>query len=209
LWFHVDGAHGASAILTKKHKPLLKGIEKADSIVWDAHKMLLMPALITAVLFKNSSNSYESFSQKASYLFEKESTDEWYNYAHRTIECTKTMMGLKLYVSLSVCGTQLFSDYITKMYDLTKEFAQMIKDSNDFELAVEPDCNIICFRYLKNEGMNMDEFQKEIRKKVINSEKFYICQTQLKKHFYLRCTVINPLTRAEDMLDLLETIRKI
>jgi L-2,4-diaminobutyrate decarboxylase len=209
LWFHVDGAHGASCLLSEKYKFLLKGIEKADSIVWDAHKMLLMPALITAVIFKDGANSFETFSQKASYLFEKESNEEWYNYSHRTIECTKTMMGMKLYVCLSVFGTDIFGEHVTKMNDLTKEFASIIQKSSDFEIAIEPNCNIICFRHLRNEINDLNELQKEIRKKIIKSEKFYITQTLIKGKFYLRCTVINPLTKIEDLKNLLDTIRNI
>ncbi len=69
LWLHVDGAHGASASLTPKYRSLLAGIERADSVVWDAHKMLLMPALLTAVVFRNGSPSFHAFAQHASYLF--------------------------------------------------------------------------------------------------------------------------------------------
>lgn len=207
LWFHVDGAHGASALLSDKYKDLLKGINRADSIVWDAHKMLLMPALITAVIFKEGSNSYETFSQKASYLFEKEAREEWYNLAHRTMECTKNMMGLKLYTSIMVYGTDFFADYVTLMNDIAKEFAAIIKNSKDFELAIEPQCNIICFRYLKQSVKDLDELQKNIRRKIIESEKFYITQTQLKDKFYLRCVITNPLTTINDLQELLNKIR--
>ncbi|MBU0756203.1 MAG: aminotransferase class I/II-fold pyridoxal phosphate-dependent enzyme [Planctomycetes bacterium] len=209
LWFHVDGAHGASALVSEKYRHLLKGSARADSMVWDAHKMLMTPALATAVLFKDGAHSYQSFSQKASYLFEKESRDEWYNYAHRTMECTKSMMGLNLYVPLAVFGTDLFSNFVTSTYDLTQSFAQIIKADPDFELAVEPESNIICFRYLKNGVENLDELQRIIRREIIKDERFYIVQTALADGFYLRCTIINPHTGLSDLQELLNTIRTI
>ena len=208
IWFHVDGAHGASALLSNKYKKLLEGAHRVDSIVWDAHKMLLMPALITAVLFKEGSHSYESFSQKASYLFEKEAREEWYNYAHRTMECTKTMMGIRLYTCLMVYGTRFFGEYIDTMYDLTKEFARFINNSPDFQCAVEPESNIICFRYMKEGTDDLNALQIVIRKRILESKKFYIVQTELNKKQYLRCTIIHPLTTMNDLTALLENIRQ-
>ena len=40
IWFHVDAAHGAAGLLSPRHAPMLRGIAAADSIIWDAHKML-------------------------------------------------------------------------------------------------------------------------------------------------------------------------
>jgi len=211
IWLHVDGAHGASALLSDKYRFLMKGADRVDSIVWDAHKMLLMPALTTAVIFKDGARSYDSFSQEAAYLFEKEAREEWYNYAHRTMECTKKMMGLKLYVCLSVLGKELFAGYVDRMYDLTGEFAGIISRAADFELAVEPQSNIICFRYLipgfSEEALN--ELQAGIRKQVVARGSYYIVQTRLKETSYLRCTIINPLTTLEDLTGLLDQIRSL
>jgi len=171
--------------------------------------MMLMPALITAVLFKDSSHSYESFSQKASYLFEKEAQEEWYNYAHRTIECTKTMMGLRLYTCLMVYGTGFFSRHVDTMYNLTSDFADLLKKSPDFQLAVEPESDIICFRYMGKEAADLNALQMEIRRKVLETKKFYIVQTDLNGSIFLRCTIIHPLTSLEDLKELLQTIREV
>ncbi len=208
LWLHVDAAHGGSALLSGKYRSLLKGLNRADSLIWDAHKMMMIPALATAVLFREGRHSYESFSQKASYLFEKESREEWYNYAHRTMECTKTMMGIKLYVPLAVYGTGIFREFIDRTYDLTRAFADLIEASPDFELAVRPQSNIICFRYLPDGIADPDDLQRRIRRRVLERERFYIVQTDLKKRFYLRCTVINPGTTIGDIEELLQHIRE-
>ena len=209
IWLHVDGAHGAAAVLSKKYRHLLKGVHLADSIVWDAHKMMLMPALTTAVLFKNGDQSFETFSQKASYLFQKGAREEWYNYAHRTMECTKKMMGFKLYICLSVLGESYFGNYIDTMYDLTADFARIIEDDRDFNLAVFPESNIICFRYVNPEVSeeSLNVIQTGIRKELLKSEKAYVVQTTLNRKNYLRCTIINPITTLSDLKELLEMIR--
>ena len=209
IWLHVDGAHGASALLSSKYKELLRGVERVDSIVWDAHKMFLMPALTTAVLFKEGHRTYESFSQEATYLFAKSAREEWYNFAHRTMECTKKMMGLKMYVCLHVLGSGYFGDYVERMYDLTREFAHLLEAASDFELALPPQSNIICFRYLK-EGCSESELnvlQARIRQKVVEQESYYIVQTDLGSKRYIRCTIINPMTTLDHLQGLLQVIR--
>ncbi|MBU1101255.1 MAG: pyridoxal-dependent decarboxylase [Bacteroidetes bacterium] len=206
LWFHVDGAHGASAAVSKKYFPLLNGIERADSIVWDMHKMMLMPALVTGVLFKEGDDTYNTFLQEASYLFNNDPRSEWFNYAHRTLECTKDMMGMRPYISLKTYGEDFFEKYIDYSFDLTKYFSEAINNSSDFELAVPTESNIICFRY--NDGVNnSDDLQKEVRKRILASEKFYLVQTNLFGKTYMRCTIINPLTEFDHLLELLDLIR--
>jgi L-2,4-diaminobutyrate decarboxylase len=209
LWLHVDGAHGASALISRKYRSLLKGIAHADSVVWDTHKMMLMPALAPAVIFKNRSDSYQAFSQKASYLFEKEAEEEWYNLAQRTMECTRNMMGLNIYVCLMTYGTEFFGDYVTMMYDLAQNCAEIVRRSPDFELGADPQSNIITFRYTNRDSMDIDALQIQIRKRILAKGSFYIVQTQLKNKTYLRCTLINPLTTEQTFRDLLGEIKDI
>jgi L-2,4-diaminobutyrate decarboxylase len=209
LWLHVDGAHGAAALLSPKYRHLVRGLDKADSFIWDAHKNMLMPALATAVLFRDGGRSYEAFSAKASYLFERSAREEWYNYAHRTMECTKTMMGLRLFISLAAYGTDFFGGYITAVYDLAREFAALIRDSGDFETAVEPESNIVCFRYLKKGESDLDGLQRRIRRTLLERGNFYIVQAELRGRAWLRCTLINPRTTLADLEALLAEVRAV
>ncbi len=212
LWLHVDGAHGAAAAISPKYGQLVDGIERADSVVWDAHKMLLMPALVTAVLFRDGARSYESFAQQASYLFEgRDPSEEWFNGATRTLECTKRMMSLELYSTLAVHGTDMFSEYVTGTYDLARSFASLIAASHDFELAVEPDANIVCFRFVGDglvEDTDLDALQDRLRSRVNASGRFYFVRTALPKGVFLRVTVINPATTGDDLALLLDAIRE-
>ena len=212
LWLHVDGAHGAALALSPRHRPRLAGIERADSVVWDAHKMMLTPGLVTAVLFREGARSYEPFAQEASYLFGGAAPeDEWFNYAHRTLECTKRMKSLELYVALSVLGTRLFGDYVAGMVDLAAELALRLRETRDFELAVEPECNIVCFRHLRPglEGPALDRLQEAVRRALVAEGGFYIVQTRLPAGVFLRTTLMNPLTTPADLAALLEAIRRI
>lgn len=207
LWLHVDGAHGASALLSPRYRDRLKGLHRADSLVWDAHKMMMVSALATAVIFREGRHSYEAFSQKASYLFESHAQDEWYNYAHRTVECTKAMIGIRLYVPLKVYGVGLFRSHIETTHDLAVAFADLIDAASDFELAVRPESNIVCFRYLPGDGRDADALQLALRRRVLDSGKFYIVQTRLNDCQWLRVTLIHPLTTLDDLKALMDHIR--
>jgi L-2,4-diaminobutyrate decarboxylase len=196
LWLHVDGAHGGAAIFSEKYRYLLKGVEHADSVVIDAHKMMMTPALTTFLLFKNKADSYVNFSQEAQYLWEKQEDEEWYNYAKRTFECTKLMMSIKFYTIVKAYGTQIFDQYITRQYDLGKTFAQMIHERKNFELLLDPDSNIICFRYV-DEGLDntaLNQLNSSLRKEILERGDFYIVQTVLNNMVWLRITIMSPFT---------------
>lgn len=209
LWFHVDGAHGASTVLSPRYRAQVKGIERADSVVWDAHKMMMMPALITAVLFREGQRSFDAFAQEASYLFSGQDTRPWQDVALRTLECTKEMMALKLYTCLKMLGTRVFGDAVTASYDLARRFADRLREARDFELAVSPDCNIVCFRHIP-EGVpaeELDALQVRLRESLVHRGDFYLVQTTLRGRVWLRTTLINPLTTDADLEALLDALR--
>jgi L-2,4-diaminobutyrate decarboxylase len=112
LWMHVDGAHGMGVLFSEKYRDRVKGIERADSVVIDFHKMLLVPALNTLIMFKNGEASFETFSQKASYLFSKPENSPWYDSAIRTIECTKSSLGIIAYTALKYYRESYYKEYI-------------------------------------------------------------------------------------------------
>lgn len=209
LWLHVDGAHGAAAALSSRTRHLVAGIERADSVVWDAHKMMLVPGLVTAVLFRDGARSYEAFAQEASYLFEgRDPADEWFNVGTRTLECTKRMLGLKLYAALAIHGTQLFGDYVADTFDRARRFAERLAREPDFELALPPQCNIVCFRHRPEGATDLDELQSALRRRMIEDGSFYLVQTRLPAGIFLRVTIINPATSDADLDALVYRLRE-
>lgn len=211
LWLHVDGAHGMGVLFSEKYKKLVKGIERADSVVIDFHKMLLVPALNTLVMFRNGEKSFETFAQKASYLFQKSQNNVWYNSAIRTIECTKSALGIIAYSALKYYGNSYYKEYIDSRYDLANTFALLVKSDRQLELAVEPESNIVCFRYAPS-GHNdliLNQINSSIRDKIIKEGSFYIVQAELNGKIWIRLTIINPVTSEDDLKNLLQRIKEI
>ena len=212
LWLHVDGAHGAAAALSPKHRGLVAGIGRADSVVWDAHKMLLIPALVTAVLFRDARHSWEPFAEEAPYLFpdrNREAGAEWFDVAHRTLECTKRMMAFELYAVLAAWGPALLGDYVTRCFDLGRRFGELLEETPDFELPVFPEANIVCFRYVPlGRDDDLDAVQERVRRRLLEDGSFYLVQTRLDGAVHLRTTLIHPRTGESDLVELLDAIRR-
>jgi L-2,4-diaminobutyrate decarboxylase len=202
IWFHIDGAHGGAVVFSEKYKHKVAGIALADSVVIDWHKMLLTPALVTALIFKDNEDSYQTFHQKAQYLWSNQTSQDWFNSGKRTFECTKLMMSVKVYSILKTYGEELLAEHVDYLYDLGKQFAEIIETHPSFELGVNPECNIVCFRL---RGKQDAEIQA-IRQKLLKDGKFYIVQTSLRERTYLRVSLMNPLTKIEDLRALLEDV---
>ena len=202
IWMHVDGAHGGVVVLSEKYKYLVKGIERADSVIVDFHKMLLVPALTTGVFYRNVKDSYQTFSQKASYLFATEDED-WFNSGKRTFECTKPGLVLRIYSILRTYGADVFKDTVEYLYDLGKVFAEKIKQNPAFELAIEPPTNIVCFRFIGAKDVDLNILNTKIREKIIENGRFYIVSTVLNGKVYLRVSLMNPLTTMKELEELL------
>jgi len=214
VWFHVDGSHGASALFSERYRSLTDGIELCSSLVWDMHKMLFLPGLITAVLFRRREDSYGAFSQEASYLFARRPEEASFDIGLRTLECTKRTMGFKLWFPLRVHGAKAIGQLVTQTFDLAHEFAALLKAQPDFELAAEPESNILCFRHvpaalraLENAPDRLDAHQLQVRQRVVASGKYFLVHTVLRNKVYLRTTIMNPRTTVEDLKGLIQAIR--
>lgn len=209
LWLHVDGAHGASAALSGKYRHLLAGVERADSVVWDAHKMMMIPACCTAVLYRDGLHSYQAFAQEASYLLHRgDPRDEWYNLCSRTFECTKPTMSVPLYLAIASYGAEVFDAYVTGRFDLGRRFGELLAAEPGFELPVAPECNIVCFRWRPAgfSGERLDALQAAIRRRILESGAFYLVQTRLPTGVHLRAVLMNPFTTEGDLVELMRLV---
>lgn len=214
LWFHVDGAHGASVLLSNRHRGLVDGVERADSVTWDAHKMMFMPALCTLLFYKDAATSYQTFRQDAPYLFDPQAPGlAAYDGAVRTVECTKRAMCTGLWGVWSIFGPQLFEDLIDLTFDLAQRFYALLADCDDFEPMHQPQCNIVCFRHIPSrlrgaDDEQLSQFQLALRRRLIESGEFYVTAARLDGRSALRVTLINPLTQTSHLEELLDAVRR-
>ena len=214
VWLHVDAAHGGATCFSKRHRHLIAGIEKADSVVCDAHKMMFMPALCAMIFYRDRRHCYATFHQDATYLFDPSAPElADYDSGLVNMECTKRAAALGLWGIWSLFGSQLFADLVDVTFDLAAQFFKMLTAAEDFEVFCKPECNIVVFRHLPPQVQTASDeqcnaFQLALRRRVIESGEAYLVANQIEGHSYLRTTVINPLTSSQDLADLITILRK-
>jgi L-2,4-diaminobutyrate decarboxylase len=211
IWFHVDAAHGASALLSPRHRHLLRGVEYADSAIWDAHKMLRTPALAAAVLLRDGARLEAAFRQTAAYLIYEESGEgqslppgEGLSLLERQVECTKAAIGMRIFMNLAFRGEEGIGGYVAEQYDRTVRFWELIQARPGFECLSRPESNILCFRYGRDA-----ELQVRLRERLLAERRFHLSSTEVNGERWLRMTVTAPATSEETVEGLLDAIEEL
>ncbi len=213
VWLHVDAAHGGAALFSQRHRHLLNGLERADSLIWDAHKMLFVPALCAFVFYKNAGHRYQAFRQDAPYLFDPSAPGlADYDSGLKTVECTKRAAAFGLWGVWSLFGPRLFGDMVDVTFDLGRQLYEKLCEAPDFQPLHRPECNIVVFRHVPKAlktatPEELGQFQLRLRRDVMQSGEFYIVPTSAGGQGALRVTLINPLTTTDHLDQLLETLR--
>ena len=128
---------------------LVAGLERADSVVWDAHKMLFVPGLCAFVFYRDKSHRFEAFRQDAPYLFDPAAPGlAEYDSGMKTVECTKRAAAFGLWGVWSLFGRQLFADMVDVTFALGRTFYEKLLAADDFVPLHEPQCNIVVFRHV-------------------------------------------------------------
>jgi L-2,4-diaminobutyrate decarboxylase len=214
VWLHVDAAHGGAAVLSDRHRHLVTGLEQADSVIWDAHKMLFVPGLCAFVFYRNKSHRFEAFRQDAPYLFDPAAPGlAEYDSGMKTVECTKRAAAFGLWGVWSLFGRQLFADMIDVTFALGRTFYEKLLAADDFVTLHEPQCNIVAFRHVPSQlrgtaSERVGDFQLELRRRLIESGEFYIVPFKSEGVGALRVTIINPLTTPAHLDGLMEALRR-
>ncbi len=148
IWLHVDGAHGASALLSPTHRFRVKGIERARSIAWDPHKMMLMPLSASVVLVRHERDLDAGFTQRAPYLFHAPGGARTWDQGVRSFQCSRRLDAIKVWVALQRYGADGLGALYDRLCDTARNLHDKIAERRDFEALHEPESNILCFRFL-------------------------------------------------------------
>jgi L-2,4-diaminobutyrate decarboxylase len=214
VWLHIDAAHGGALAFSAKHRHLVAGIEQADTVVCDAHKMMFMPALCALLFYRDPAHRRAPFHQEAPYLFDPLVPElAEYDSGVANLECTKRAAAFGVWGVWSLLGPQIFADMVDVTIDTARRFYEFLKETDDFETLHEPQCNIVAFRYLpaalaQGPAQQVDQFQLRLRRRVVESGEFYLVQSRIDGRSVLRTTIMNPLTTPDDMRDLIGCLRR-
>jgi L-2,4-diaminobutyrate decarboxylase len=204
-WFHVDAAHGGSALLSDRHRHRLRGIEHADSVAWDPHKMMLLPIPCSAVLVRHEARLDTAFAQSAPYLFRSGGAERSADQGVRSFACSRRFEALKLWVALQRYGTDGIGALYDRLCRMAASLHERIVHHPAFEAEHEPESNILCFRWnaaADTAEADLDSFNLALRERWNASGAGWITTTVLGGRRVLRVTIMNPRT-TEQHLDML------
>ena len=203
LWLHVDGAYGAAAVFSDKHRDLVRGIELADSITVDPHKWLAVPFAAGLILTRHPKILETAFSVASPYM-PKAAGARLPDNARISTQWTRRMNSLKLWLTLRVHGRKAYEDHIDRQSQLTGSFVAGLKASESFELAAPPMLTIVNFR-LKSNGLDAEQMMAlhgQIAEEVTNDGQRWISDTNVNGASVLRMMIISYLTEERHLHDL-------
>lgn len=204
VWLHVDGCHGASVLISEKWRHLVDGIELADSVCWDAHKMLGASALCAGVLFRAPDAVYRSFRQDGNYLAGTEAEELPFL---RSIECTRSGLGLRAFLVLAWHGEARLAADLDRMHANARFLEQLLRAAEDFEVPLAPESNILLFRP-RPRGQELSDAQIEaIRRSLMDAGSFYLTAANFAGRKWLRVTLMNPATTEQHLQRMTEEVR--
>jgi L-2,4-diaminobutyrate decarboxylase len=214
IWLHVDGAHGASALLSAQPPRALSGLRHSRSLAWDPHKMMLLPLAAGMVLVRNEGDLERAFAQQAPYLFHSGKSTRIADQGIRSFQCSRRADVLKLWAVMQRFG----KDGLGALYDHLCRTARLLYDAienrDDFENIHEPESNILCFRYLGSAGKRkrggdaetkrIDELNRALRPLYNREGTGWITATVLEGRPVLRVTMMNARTNGTHVRALLD-----
>lgn len=166
-WLHVDAAYGGAIALSDGLRPLLDGIERADSVTFDAHKWLYAPLVSAVVLVRDAAVLGRSFSASAAYVEQDRSlADRGEDLGFEGLQLSRSFTALRVWVSLLAHGRAAYARRIEHDVELTAWLAARVEEEPDLELVCPPSLSICCMRY-RPEGVDDEAYLDRLNDRVM------------------------------------------
>jgi aromatic-L-amino-acid/L-tryptophan decarboxylase len=215
LWFHVDGAYGATLAMSGKYRERLRGIERADSVTIDPHKWMFVPFAAGALLVREGGRMLrDAFDITPEYLSEERGGEDvpfdFFRYGQLG---TRRFNALKIWFALKTLGVRGYAEIIERQIELTEYFAARIAALEEFECVGEVETAVCCLRFVPAEmrgaaGVELDALQRELQGRIERSGEAWFSTTVLGGRRALRVNVNSFLTERRHIDDLLELLRR-
>ena len=210
LWHHVDAAWGGSALFSSKHRPLMDGVEFADSVCWDAHKMMGLPLICSAFLVKDSELLARlcAHGEVAHYLFHEDSKE--IDSGRYSLQCGRRNDALKLWLAWRECGDAGWAKLVDRFMQLADYLELKVQQHESLEMMSSRMWTNVCFRFAPQgyEG-DLNELNSEIRNRMMQNGNFMVSRSNIGGDVVIRSVLTNPKTTEQTLDDFLEEITRI
>ncbi|MEO6700037.1 MAG: pyridoxal-dependent decarboxylase, partial [Jatrophihabitantaceae bacterium] len=201
-WLHVDGAYGGAGLAAPSVRALYDGIEHADSFIVDPHKWLFAPYDCCALVYRDPVLARAAHTQKAGYLDPVTVEGEW-NPSDFAIHLTRRARGLPFWFSLAVHGTSAYAEAVEQTLDVARAGRKLIDAAEHVRLLVEPDLSVLIF-----ERIGWDEADYNAWSARALAQGFaFVTPTKHNGQVCTRFAIVNPLTTADDLSLILDSMR--
>ncbi len=206
MWFHVDGAYGAFFMLTQRGREVMRGIERADSVVLDPHKTLFQPYGTGALLVRDVAQLRDAHSMHASYLPQFQQEDGLVDFCELSPELSRDFRGLRVWLPLKLFGIEPFRQLLDEKLDLTRWATEKLRKIEGLEIVAEPQLSIVAFR-LARPGADLNALNRELLDRINARKHVYLTGTILGTEFVIRICVVSHRTHMDRMRMCLDDIR--
>ncbi|MEJ2155429.1 MAG: pyridoxal-dependent decarboxylase [Desulfobacteraceae bacterium] len=206
VWVHVDGAFGGPVILSRKHRKLLKGLDRVDSFTMDPHKLMNIPLMCSVLLVKEKGRLMHNLTDlDTQYLYHGNDT-ACYDLGKTSIQCGRRVDALKLWLAWRYFGDKGYAARMDKQMDLAQYAKAKVEESPRLELLAQPQSVAVCFRYRNRNGVEVDDFNLELRERMRKTGKALINYGYWNGNLSLRYVAASPDAEFEDIDTLFEHI---
>lgn len=200
LWYHVDAAYGAGSLMSDRQRPLLKGIERSDSITMDPHKWWQMPYPCGAILTRDGEAGLKAFSASDVYIPD---TGRSIEFRHHGLQGSRPFSALKLWMAMLLVGRKAYGVLADEQVELARRFARELTGDGQWRTVTPVDTAIAAVRYRDD-----DALQDRIVERVMGSRRHWISATTTGGVRAIRVMVISHLTRWEHLEELIGELRE-
>jgi len=199
LWMHVDGAYGALAALAIPEK--FQGLSLADSISLDPHKWLYQPLDCGCLLYRDASAARTAFAHTGDYAKAlSEDPVESFAFFEESMELSRRLRALKLWLSVRYHGAAAFREAIRKDLDLAQRLARNVRNEPSLELIADGELSAVCFRYRgQYREDELNGINAAILKEVVEAGRVYLSNATIRGKFCLRACIVNHRTKPDDV----------
>ena len=208
LWFHADAAWGGAAALIPELRPLLAGIERADSLTLDAHKWFSAPMGAGIFLTRHAEILHRTFHISASYVPPQAAGIETADFYESSMQWSRRFIGLKVFLSLAVAGWDGYAEVLRKMTAMGVELRREL-GANDWEVINSTPLPICCFQDRSSPEGRSAAHLEALAQGVIASGKAWISTTRLGNAVpVLRACITSYRTSTEDLRILISALNE-
>lgn len=207
LWHHVDAAWGGSALFSAKYRSLMDGIELADSMCWDAHKMMGIPLICSAFLIKDKDvlSRVCSHGDAAHYLFHEDARD--YDLGRYSLQCGRRNDALKLWLAWRECGDSGWATMVENYMDLSAYLERLVEQHDELEMMSTREWTNVCFQYVPKSSVDdLNELNIEVRNRLLRNGNYMVSRSNIGEQVVIRAVIANPKITQSTLHSMVEEI---